>query len=127
LANKKRKVARTPDNVNYRRELAGRLAFASGWLTIAADMPFFNNSPDDWQRLDWQILRDGGVHLYWRREYLIEDTKWLANHDYDVFELACETWKSQDEMFSDLARVLRLPDYFAAISMPSMSASRTSR
>jgi hypothetical protein len=75
--------------------LAGRLAFASEWLTIAADMPFFNNTPDDWQRLDWQILRDGGIHLYWRREYLIEDTKWFANHDYDVFELACETWESQ--------------------------------
>jgi hypothetical protein len=88
------------------------LAFVSEWLTIAADMPFFNNAPDDWQRLDWQILRDGGVHLYWRREYLIEDTKWLANHDYDVLELACETWASQDEMFSDFARVLRLPDYF---------------
>jgi len=92
--------------------LRSRLAFASEWLTIAADMPFFNNTPNDWQRLDWQILRDGGIHLYWRREYLVEDTKWFANHDYDVFELACETWESQDDMFTDLARVLRLPDYF---------------
>ncbi len=92
--------------------LTGRLAFPSEWLTIAADMPFFKNTPDDWQRLYWQILRDGGIHLYWRREYLIEDTKWFVNHDYDVFELACETWKSQDDMFSDVARVLRLPDYF---------------
>ena len=75
-------------------------------------MPFFSNTPDDWQRLDWLILRDGGIHLYWRREYLTEDTKWFANHDYDVFELACQTWESQDDMFSDFARVLRLPDYF---------------
>jgi Barstar (barnase inhibitor) len=74
-------------------------------------MPFFNNNPDDWQRLDWQILRDGGIQLYWRREYLIEDSQWLAKHDYDVFEFACETWESQDDMFSDFARVLRLPDY----------------
>jgi hypothetical protein len=92
--------------------LRGDLAFASEWLTIAADMPFFNNTPDDWQRLDWQILRAGGIHLYWRLEYLIEDTKWFADHDYDVFELACQTWKSRDDMFSDFASVLRLPDYF---------------
>lgn len=75
-------------------------------------MPFFNNTPDDWQRLDWQILRDGGIHFYRRSEYLIEDTKWLANHDYDLFEFGCQSWTSQDDMFSDFARVLRLPDYF---------------
>jgi Barstar (barnase inhibitor) len=75
-------------------------------------MPSFNNTPDDWQRLDWQILRDGGIQLYWRREYLVEDVQWFAKHDYEVFEFACDTWKSQDDMFSDFARVLRLPDYF---------------
>ena len=75
-------------------------------------MPFFNNGPDDWQRLDWQILRDGGILLYWRHEYLIEDSQWFAKHDYDVFEFGCEIWESRDSMFSDFARVLRLPDYF---------------
>lgn len=75
-------------------------------------MSFFNNTPDDWQRLDWQILRDGGIQLYWRREYLIEDTQWFAKHEYDVFEFACETWESRERMFSDFVRVLRLPDYF---------------
>lgn len=75
-------------------------------------MPFFNNTPDDWQRLDWQILRDGGIHFYRRSEYLAEDTKWFKSHDYDVFDLDCQRWKSQDEMFSDFACVLRLPDYF---------------
>ncbi len=88
------------------------MAFALESLTIAPDMPFFNNTPDNWQRLDWQILRDGGIQLYWRREYLIEDRQWFAKHDYDVFEFACEKWKSQESMFSDFARVLRLPDYF---------------
>jgi hypothetical protein len=75
-------------------------------------MCFFKNTPNYWQRLDWQILRDGGIQLYWHREYLSEDSQWLAKHDYDVFEFECETWKSQDDMFSDFARVLRLPDYF---------------
>ena len=75
-------------------------------------MPFFNNTADDWQRLDWNILRDGGIQLYWRREYLIEDEKWLADHDYDVYEFSCETWLSQETMFSDFARILCLPEWF---------------
>jgi hypothetical protein len=35
-------------------------------------MALFSNSPEDWQRLDWQILRDGGIALYWRPEYLAD-------------------------------------------------------
>ena len=38
-------------------------------------MTLFNNSPEDWQRLDWQILRDGGIALYWRQEYLADDVR----------------------------------------------------
>ena len=41
-------------------------------------MTLFTNSPEDWQRLDWQILRDGGIALYWRDEYLADDLQWLA-------------------------------------------------
>lgn len=78
---------------------------------MPADMAFFNNTADDWQRLDWRILRDGGMYLYWRREYLLEDTGWLAEHDYDVYQFACETWSSKEAMFSDFARVLRLPEF----------------
>jgi len=75
-------------------------------------MSCFNNPPKDWERLDWQILRDGGIHLYWRREYLVEDTLWLAEHDYDLYEFACETWLSRATMFSDFGRVLHLPDWW---------------
>jgi barstar (barnase inhibitor) len=75
-------------------------------------MSFFSNTAKDWERLDWQILRDGGIQLYWRREYLVEETRWLAEHDYDLYEFACETWLSPDAMFSDFGRVLRLPDWW---------------
>ena len=75
-------------------------------------MAFFNNTPEDWKRLDWQILRDGGIQLYWRREYLVQETKWFAVHNYDVYEFACDTWSSPEAMFSDLGRVLRLPDWW---------------
>ena len=109
-----RNYAQNPSTRHYRlfASVAGRLAFESEWLTITANMPSFNNTSDDWQRLDWQILRDGGIQLYWRREYLLADTEWFVKHDYEVFDFACNTWTLQDAMFSDFARVLRLPDYF---------------
>ena len=69
-------------------------------------MALFSNSPDDWQKLDWQILRDGGVALYWRPEYLAEDVQWLVGRNYDVYTFDCEHWASESEMFSDLARAV---------------------
>jgi hypothetical protein len=90
-------------------------------------MPFFTNAPDDWQRLDWQILRDGGIHLYWRREYLIEDIDWFAKHDYDVFEFACEKWDSRDTC-SPISRVsCDYPITLGGILTRSMTAWPTYR
>jgi hypothetical protein len=75
-------------------------------------MALFTDSPEDWQRLDWQILRDGGIALYWRQEYLAADVQWLAAQGYDTYEFACEQWTSEDDMYSDVERVLRFPDWW---------------
>jgi Barstar (barnase inhibitor) len=75
-------------------------------------MTLFGNSPADWQRLDWQILRDGGIALYWRPEYLADDVRWLASQNYDVYEFDCERWLSVDEMYSDIERVLRFSEWW---------------
>ncbi len=75
-------------------------------------MTLFSNSPADWQRLDWQILRDGGIALYWRQEYLADDMRWLASQNYDMYEFDCERWRSEDEMYSDIGRVLRFSEWW---------------
>jgi hypothetical protein len=74
-------------------------------------MTLFSNSAEDWQRLDWQILRDGGIALYWRQEYLADDVWWLASQNYDIYEFDCELWRSEDEMYSDIGRVLRFSEW----------------
>jgi hypothetical protein len=38
-------------------------------------MTVFNANVVNDQQLDWTILRDGGVALYWRPEVLAEDVK----------------------------------------------------
>ncbi len=44
-------------------------------------MALFTNSPQDWQRLDWQILRDGGVSLYSQLQFLADDMQWLGGQN----------------------------------------------
>jgi hypothetical protein len=64
----------------------------------------FNNSPEDWQRLDWEILRDGGIALYRTAQYLSEDVRWLATQNYQVYEFDCSQWNNESAMFYDIAR-----------------------
>jgi RNAse (barnase) inhibitor barstar len=75
-------------------------------------MAYFNNRAEDWERLDWQILRDGGISLYWRAEYLAEDAQWLSNHDYNLYDFDCATWVSREDMFSDFGRALHFPEWW---------------
>ena len=77
-------------------------------------MTLFNNSSEEWQRLDWQILRDGGISLYWRPEYLAEDVNWLAAKGYDIYEFDCERWNSETDMYSDFERVLRFSEWWGS-------------
>jgi hypothetical protein len=82
------------------------------WLTMrVSNMAPFSNSPEDWQRLDWEILRDSGIALYWRHEYLTEDVQWLTAHNYDTYQFDCEQWNSESAMYSDMERVLHFSDW----------------
>jgi len=73
-------------------------------------MALFTNSPEDWQRLDWLILRDGGISLYRRPQLLAEDMRWFAAEKYDIYEFHCQRWDSTDALFSDFESVLSLSE-----------------
>ncbi len=75
-------------------------------------MACFNNSPEDHQRLDWQILRDGAIALYWRDEYLREDTQWFIDHGYRAYEFDCAAWTSKDDLFSAFGTALDFPEWW---------------
>jgi hypothetical protein len=71
-------------------------------------MTLFSNSPADWQRLDWQILRDAGAALYWWQEYFTDD---VACESDDIYDCDCERWRSEEEMYSDIGPVLRFSEW----------------
>jgi Barstar (barnase inhibitor) len=75
-------------------------------------MAAFDQQEDSRKRLDWEILRDGGINLYLRREYLDADIDWLRSQHYQVFPFDCTKWRSSEVMHADFARTLSFPSYY---------------
>jgi hypothetical protein len=63
-------------------------------------------------RFDWRILRDGGIALYWRREYFDSDIDWLGQQNYQVFPFDCHEWNSDNLMHTAFQRTLSFPAYY---------------
>jgi hypothetical protein len=57
-------------------------------------MTIFGSQEKSAEALDWLILRDGGVALYWRRAYPDEDLNWFRQQGYQVFRFDCDRWVS---------------------------------
>lgn len=66
-------------------------------------------TPDDCNRLDFEILAEGGVALYFQHELLGEDVAWLAVERYEIVQFE-ETAMDSIEAFHFEARLkLHLP------------------
>lgn len=75
-------------------------------------MASFRDDPDELQRLDWRLLQNGPVTLYFRRAVLDEDVAWLLEHRYEVNRLDCRAWRNSASALAEIARELHFPDYF---------------
>lgn len=75
-------------------------------------MATFSLDGSDFQRLDWQLLQNGAISLYFRHELLDHDVRWLKEHAYRVEELDCRGWTDTHAMHRDIAARLGFPDYY---------------
>jgi RNAse (barnase) inhibitor barstar len=75
-------------------------------------MAAFTELEADQQRLDWSILRDGGISLYLRKEILKEDIQQLKSYGYKIVEFNCAGWTSTDQMHSAFEDALLFPPYY---------------
>lgn len=64
------------------------------------------------QQLDWTILRDGGIALYWRPEVLANDLKWYESYGYTIVQFDAAEWNSEDQMHASLKSHRSFPDYY---------------
>lgn len=75
-------------------------------------MATFQNISDEWQRLDWLILQNGWVSLYWKKEVLEKDLQWFGIEKYSIIKFDCRTWSDKNEMHKQLKGKLNFPDYY---------------
>ena len=75
-------------------------------------MAIFRSEPEDFQRLDWTLLQNGAVTLYFRPQVLAEDVAWLKEHDYRVDTFECSDWIGESDMHEALSCGLEFPGYY---------------
>ena len=75
-------------------------------------MAAFRDDPSEWERLDWRLLQNSPIALYWREAVLAEDRAWLAAHGYRVYRLDAGAWGSVAGFHRDARRVLEFPTYY---------------
>ncbi len=74
-------------------------------------MAVFNQPWND-HPLDWQILQNSPIALYFRREAVQHDITWFRGQGYDVFHFDCSLWTSEQAFHENVATDLRFPDYY---------------
>lgn len=69
---------------------------------------------DPWveDALDWDILRNGPIALYFRRVTLEEDVAWFRGRGYEVFSFDCSQWSDEAAFHKAAATTLRFPEYY---------------
>lgn len=77
-------------------------------------MAVFRNNPEQAQQLDWRILQNGWVSLYWRMPLLNKDIEWFSHERYTVIDFSCSTWDDLSAMHRQLKSALDFPDYYGA-------------
>ncbi len=67
--------------------------------------------PDDANRLDFELLRESPVSLYFSREVLAEHVAWLREQRYTVHAFDCSGWASEDDFHRVVGPALGFPKY----------------
>jgi len=75
-------------------------------------MAVFNNTPEEKDRLDWQIMQNGWICLYWQERILDRDLDWLKKEKYTILDMDCTSWTDENRIHKALKKQLDFPDYY---------------
>ncbi|MCB8967441.1 MAG: barstar family protein [Ardenticatenaceae bacterium] len=75
-------------------------------------MASFQRNPEEWESLDWRLLLNGAISLYFDQDVLSEDIAWFKQNGYQIYHFDCSQWTSEKAFHLDLKRTLSLPDYY---------------
>jgi RNAse (barnase) inhibitor barstar len=72
----------------------------------------FKDNDADTGRLDYIILRDGGVSLYYKKTVLRNDLDWFESEKYNIVTFDCSSWTNEKLMHDQLKEKLYFPEYY---------------
>jgi hypothetical protein len=75
-------------------------------------MSAFDRAAEDRHDLDFRLMVNSSVVLFWRPVLLERNLDWLARHGYDVNRVDASGWRAEHDLHHDLAAALEFPDYY---------------
>ncbi len=75
-------------------------------------MAVFGRKTGDLQKLDWQLLQNSPIILYYQASILSEDFAWFKAHGYWIDHFDCSTWNSELLLHQTLAKELNFPKWY---------------
>ncbi|WAH98140.1 barstar family protein [Arthrobacter sp. MMS18-M83] len=75
-------------------------------------MNAFDSEADLEHDLDFRLLINTAVSLFYRRHVFDETTTWLAEQGYQVTILDASSWSSEAEMHGAISETLDFPSYY---------------
>lgn len=75
-------------------------------------MAAYNRQVNNCSKIDWTILINGSISLYFDESILIEDLDWLKNNCYKIIILDFSEIVNVEEFHAEIKKACEFPDYY---------------
>lgn len=75
-------------------------------------MAIFKSAEINSSRLDWKILQNTAICLYYQLNVLEDDLSWFKKNNFLVYTFDCSQWRSVNDFHDDVNRQFKFPDYY---------------
>lgn len=75
-------------------------------------MTAFIDDESNWSRLDYKLIRDGGISLYYSRSVLENDLDWFRKEHYIIHDFFCDRWRTDEDFHTEVSQILGFPGYY---------------
>lgn len=72
----------------------------------------FEDDTMTWQRLDYSIMQNSPIALYWNVEIWLKHTDWFGQNGYKIISFDAADWRTEESFHEDLKAGLEFPDYY---------------
>jgi hypothetical protein len=75
-------------------------------------MPSWDADAETSHPLDFRLVHNSPVTMFWNVRLLEQATQWLREHNYDVTVVDASGWTTAADMLREIGTALEFPDYY---------------